>query len=274
MEENQIAGRNSEKTRIRRTQFSAVPVKNTEVNNGLRRGVGLNAMYDSNNKGRQRVRIQYPLQPKRLEAVATEDRSSRALGMRLERVRSEVRESHRRRSQDRSHLGTGHALSSSLPPQFAHPEQLRESQDHIFDDCREQADGGNPEAVPMDLLMLEEGKKGKGDKKSKGKGKTGKVEDGRDEKKGKDKNGKGKDQRQNDSVLRKLLLGGIKAGAHMKKDCWWNDTNTPGKDAASLESTSTCASQPDSMITGMSLQSVVDNTEADPTEIDVLDDES
>ena len=27
-------------------------------------------MYDSNNKGRQRVRIQYPLQPKRLEAVA------------------------------------------------------------------------------------------------------------------------------------------------------------------------------------------------------------
>ena len=45
----------------------------------------------------------------------------------------------------------------------------------------------------MDLLMLEEGKKGKGDKKSKGKGNTGKVEDGRDEKKGKDKNGKGKD---------------------------------------------------------------------------------
>ena len=116
----------------------------------------------------------------------------------------------------------------------------------------------------MDLLMLEEGKKGKGDKKSKGKGKTGKVEDGRDEKKGKDKNGKGKDNDRTTQYFASYCFG-YKGWGHMKKDCWWNDTNTPGKDAASLESTSTSASQPDSMITGMSLQSVVDNTEADPT---------
>ena len=41
-----------------------VTVKSTEVNNGLEAWRGLNATYDSNNKGRQRVRMQYLLQPK------------------------------------------------------------------------------------------------------------------------------------------------------------------------------------------------------------------
>ena len=44
-------------------------VKNTEVNNGLEAWRGLNATSDSNNKGRQRVRMQYLLQPKRSESI-------------------------------------------------------------------------------------------------------------------------------------------------------------------------------------------------------------
>ena len=45
-----------------------VTVKNTEVNNGLE-AWRLNASYDSNNKGRQRERMQYLLQPKRAESI-------------------------------------------------------------------------------------------------------------------------------------------------------------------------------------------------------------
>ena len=39
-------------------------LKNTDVNNGLEAWQGLNATYDSNNKGRRRVRMQHLLQPK------------------------------------------------------------------------------------------------------------------------------------------------------------------------------------------------------------------
>ena len=46
-----------------------VTVKNTEVDNGLEAWRGLNATKDSNNKGRQRVRMQYLLQPKRAESI-------------------------------------------------------------------------------------------------------------------------------------------------------------------------------------------------------------
>ena len=48
---------------------AVVPVKSIEVNNGLEAWRGLNATYDSNNKGRQRVRMQYLLQPKRAESI-------------------------------------------------------------------------------------------------------------------------------------------------------------------------------------------------------------
>ena len=50
-------------------ESALVTVKNTEVNNGLEAWRGLNATYDSNNKGRQRVRMQYLLQPKRAESI-------------------------------------------------------------------------------------------------------------------------------------------------------------------------------------------------------------
>ena len=45
-------------------------VKNTEVNNGLEAWRALNATCDRNNKGRQRVRMQYLLQTKRPESSA------------------------------------------------------------------------------------------------------------------------------------------------------------------------------------------------------------
>ena len=45
-------------------------VKSTEVNNGLEAWRALNATFDSNITGRQRVRMQYLLQPKRPESIA------------------------------------------------------------------------------------------------------------------------------------------------------------------------------------------------------------
>ena len=47
-----------------------VTAKNTEVNNGLEVRRAFNATYDSNNKGRQQVRMQYLLQPNRPESTA------------------------------------------------------------------------------------------------------------------------------------------------------------------------------------------------------------
>ena len=44
-------------------------VNNTEVNSGLEAWRGLNATYDSNKKGRQRVRMQYLLQSKLSESI-------------------------------------------------------------------------------------------------------------------------------------------------------------------------------------------------------------
>ena len=54
-----------------------VTVKNTEVNDGLEAWPGLNATYDSNNNGRQRVRMQYLLQPKRAESILQRLKQSR-----------------------------------------------------------------------------------------------------------------------------------------------------------------------------------------------------
>ena len=50
-------------------ESALVTVNNTEVNIGLEAWRGLNAACDSNSKGRQRVRMQYLLQPKRAESI-------------------------------------------------------------------------------------------------------------------------------------------------------------------------------------------------------------
>ena len=104
-------------------------LRNTEINNALRRG-GLNVTYNSNNKGRQRVRMQHlSTADETSRSSHTDDRSSRTPGM-CERVRTEVRESLRRGRQDRSHPRIGSALSSeSLPDELANPEQLCANQD-------------------------------------------------------------------------------------------------------------------------------------------------
>ena len=50
-----------------------VTVKNTEVNNGLEAWRGLNATYDSNNKGRQRVRMQLLITAETCRVDSTDD---------------------------------------------------------------------------------------------------------------------------------------------------------------------------------------------------------
>ena len=148
---------------------SALVTKNTEVNNGLEARRGLNATYDSNNKGRQRVRMQYLLQPKCAESVLQTTEA-------VERWECDVREYEQRfgktldedvkigvilalaplQVQNRCHLNS-HILKS-----YAQGRTM------LFDHCRAQADTASGDAVPMDLSML--GKGGGKGKKGKGKG--------------------------------------------------------------------------------------------------------
>ena len=172
-----------------------VTVKNTEVNNGLEAWRGLNATYDSNNKGRQRVRMQYSLHSKRAESILQTTEA-------VERWECDVRECEQRfgktldedvkigvilalaRPQGQNHCH----LNSDILKSYAQVRTM------LFDYCRAQADTAAGDAVPMDLSVLGKGgkgKKGKGDKKGKGKGKGKKGESSKDER-DKDKKGKGK----------------------------------------------------------------------------------
>ena len=120
----------------------------------------------------------------------------------------------------------------------------------------------------MDQSMLGQGKKGKADMKDKGKNGKGSRDgkDDKDDKKSKGKKGFRQRQRQSQSnwVLRGPLPR-LQTWGHTKKDCLWNQTPKGGKDTASLETASTAASQPDSTITGMLLQSNDCITAVDPT---------
>ena len=152
-------------------------MKNTEVSNGLEAWRGLNATYDSNNKGRQRVRIQYLLQPKRAESIVptTEE---------VERWECDVREYEQKFGKT---LDEDAKIGVILPLAPLQVQNLCHLNSHIlksyaqvrtmlFDYCRAQADTAAGDAVPMDLSMLGKGgkcKKGKGDKRGKGKGKKG-----------------------------------------------------------------------------------------------------
>ena len=68
-----------------------VTMKNTEVNNGLEAWRGFNATYDNNNKGRQRARMQYLLQPKRAESIL-QTTEAVEMGVRCERIQTEIRQ--------------------------------------------------------------------------------------------------------------------------------------------------------------------------------------
>ena len=134
------------------------------------------------------------------------DRQSPTVEVRRERVRTEIRESTRRRGQDRCSSRTDAAVSADpLPLGLAHPEEFRAGQD---DALRLLLSG--TEYAPMDLSILGRGKQmGKCDKKGKGSG---------------GKNGKGKGNAQ----VTEYLAGCCNectAGGHMKKDCWWNATS-------------------------------------------------
>ena len=86
--------------------------------------------YDSTNKERQRVRTQYLLQPKCSYAIAQTTETVETLGVRRDRIRTEIRESAGRRHQDRRHPRTGIAVSTEpLPLELTHLEELRTGQD-------------------------------------------------------------------------------------------------------------------------------------------------
>ena len=213
-----------------------VTVKNRAVNNGLEAWRGLNAAYDSDKIGRQRVWLQYLLQPKRSESIQQTTEA-------VERWERDVRQYEQRFGKTLDEdvkIGTTLALA---PPQVLNHCHLNshilKSHAHVrtmlFDYCRAQANTTARDVVPMDLSMLGTGKKGKGNKRGKGKGKKG--ESDKDEK-GKDKDKKGKGKVRSMPKRMSTLLGTVstaKLGGHMKKDCWWNESATSGEKTASRE---------------------------------------
>ena len=110
--------------------YLALALKNTKFNNRLEVWQGLNATYDSNNKGHQRVRMQYLLQPKRAESILQTTEA-------VERWECDVREYKQRFGktldegrQDRCHTCVGTTSSAEpLSLELAYPEELRTSQD-------------------------------------------------------------------------------------------------------------------------------------------------
>ena len=107
-----------------------VTVKSTEVNNGLEARRGLNAAYDSSNKGRQRVRMQYLLQPNRAESILQTTET-------VERWECYVREHEQKFGKTLDEdvkigviLAPGTVASAEpLPLELTHPEELCASQD-------------------------------------------------------------------------------------------------------------------------------------------------
>ena len=134
-------------------ESALVTVKNTEVNNGLEAWRGLNATYDSNNKGCQRVRMQYLSQPKRAEVVERWECDVREFEQRFGKTFDEdvktgvILALAPLQVQNHCHLNS-HILRSHT--------QVRTM---LFDHCRAQADTAAGDAVPMDLSMMGKGKK-------------------------------------------------------------------------------------------------------------------
>ena len=139
-----------------------VTVKNTEVNNGLEARRGLNATYDIDNTGRQRVRMQYLLQPKRAESVPQTTEA-------VERWECDVREYEQRFGKTLDEdvkIGVAFALAPLQVQNHCHLnshilKSYAQGRTMLFDHCRAQADTASGDAVPMDLSMLVKGGKGK-----------------------------------------------------------------------------------------------------------------
>ena len=145
-------------------------MKSTDVNNGLEAWRGLNAPYDSNNKGRERVRMQYLLQPKRSETILQTTEA-------FERWECDVREHEQKFGKNLDEDVEIGVILALAPPQVQNHCHLNshilkryaQVRTKLFGYCRAQADTAAGDAVLMDLSVLGKGKKGKG------KGKKGKV---------------------------------------------------------------------------------------------------
>ena len=202
--------------------YMALALKNTRVNNGLEAWQGLNATYDSNNKGHQRVRMQFLLQPKRAESILQTTEA-------VERWECDVREYEQRFGKTLDEdvkIGVILALAPLQVQNHCHLNShiLRsyaQVRTMLFDYCRAQADTAAGDAVPMDLSML-----GKG-----GKGKRGKGEKGKGKSKGEKGESKGKNNVKTEYSAGYCLQ--CKGWGHMKKDCWWDETAKSAKDTAS-----------------------------------------
>ena len=90
-----------------------VRVKNTEVNNGLEAWRGLNASYDSINKGRQRVRMQCLLQPKHAESILQTNETVERWECDVRGIRTEIRTDVGRTRQDGCHTCIGTVASAA-----------------------------------------------------------------------------------------------------------------------------------------------------------------
>ena len=166
-----------------------------EVNNALDALRSLNATYDSNNKGRQRVRMQYRLQPRRSESTAQTTEA-------VERWEWDVTDYEERFGKGLDeNVNIGVILALALPSGSNHSHL----NSHVLKSYSQgrRCCSKTVEHKPMSPLQttyqwiyrfLEKGKRGKGDTKGKGKGK-GTGEDGKDEKgKGKKGRGEGRDR--------------------------------------------------------------------------------
>ena len=116
-------------------------LKNTEVNNGLEAWRGLNATYHSNKRGRQRVRKQILLQPKRAESILQTTET-------VERWRCGVRENEQRFGktfEEDVKMGVILALTPSQVQNHCHLnshilKSYAQVRTMLFDCCRAQAD--------------------------------------------------------------------------------------------------------------------------------------
>ena len=144
-------------------------MKNTELINALEAWRGLNATYDSNNKGRQRLRMQYLLQPKRAESILQTTEA-------VERSECDVRECEQRFGKTLDEDVKIGVILALVPLQVQNHCHLNshilksyaQVRTMLFVFCRAQADTAAVDAVLVDLSMLGKGgrgKKGKGDKK-------------------------------------------------------------------------------------------------------------
>ena len=165
-------------------ESALVTVKNTEFNNGPESWRALTCTYESNNEGRQRVRMQYLLQTNRLEPIAQATEA-------VERWECDVREYEQRFQKMLDAdvtIGVTLALAPSQVQNHFHLKSYVHVRTMLFEYWRAQTDLAAGGVIPMDPLLLGRGKnkKGEGDRegKSEGKGKKGgsnKGERGKDE---------------------------------------------------------------------------------------------